>query len=102
MVLVSYSQFREYLEKEADENQPKILDELVILGDRDFFEYTSEQAKTELLEIIKSIKQVYLGHRKKEIEKLISDLEKNNGSKDEIRNLMDEFKILSDESRELS
>ena len=97
----SYSQFRDYLEKEADQNQPKILDELVILGDRDFFEYDNEQAKTELIEIIKNIKQVYLGQRKKEIEKLIMELEKNNGSKEEIRNLMDEFKILSDESREL-
>ncbi len=98
----SYSQFRDYLEKEADQNQPKILDELVILGDRDFFEYDNEQARAELIEIIKNIKQSYLGQRKKEIEKLILELEKNNGSKDEIKSLMDEFKILSDEARELS
>lgn len=97
----SYSQFRDYLEKEADQNQPKILDELVILGDRDYFEYDNEQARAEIIEIIKNIKQAYLGIRKKEIEKLILELEKNNGSKDEIKNLMDEFKILSDELREL-
>ena len=97
----SYSRFRDYLEKEADQNQPKILDELVILGDRDFFEYDNEQARAEIIEIIKNIKQAYLGQRKKEIEKLILELEKNDGAKEEIRNLMDEFKILSDESREL-
>ncbi|MDA3839734.1 MAG: DNA primase [Patescibacteria group bacterium] len=97
----SYSQFRDYLEKEADQNQPKILDELVILGDRDFFEYDNEKARAELIEIIKNIKQSYLSQRKKEIEKLIQELEKNNEGKDEIKGLMDEFKILSDESREL-
>lgn len=97
----SYSNFRDYLEKEADQNQPKILDELVILGDRDFFEYDNEKARAEIIEIIKNIKQSYLTQRKKEIEKLVQELEKNNGSKEEIKNLMDEFKILSDESREL-
>jgi len=97
----SYSNFREYLEKEAEQNQPKILDELVILGDRDFYEYDTEKAKEELMEIIRNIKQSYLSQRKREIEKLIQDLEKNNGSEEEIKALMDEFKILSDESREL-
>jgi len=97
----SYRNFRDYLEKEADQNQPKTLDELVILGDRDFFEYDNEMARAEILEIIKNIKQAYLVQRKKEIEKLVQELEKNKGSEDEIKNLMDEFKILSDESREL-
>ncbi|PLX21281.1 DNA primase [Candidatus Parcubacteria bacterium] len=98
----NYSGFREYLEKESDQDQPKKLDELVVLGDRDFFEQNNDFAKREIISIIQNIKRVYLNNRRTEIQKMITDLERNGGNKEEIKGLMDEFKSLSDQISEIS
>jgi hypothetical protein len=81
-------------------DQLKLLDQLVILGDRDFYDLGSDDAKKEIVKIILYIKDIYFSARKGELEKLIIQAEKD---KDEelVKGLIEELKILTDESSQL-
>lgn len=87
-----------------DNNKDKIdqlnaLDRLVLLADKDFYDYNQEQAKEEIIKIIITLKKYYLANRLKEITKLIAQTEKE-GGEDKLKNLMEEFKALTEEIRE--
>jgi DNA primase len=87
--------------REQDKNtQLKLLDMLVLLGDRDFYEYDSEAAKNEAIKLIMELKKIYLLKRKKEIEKLIPQAERENDD-EKIKILMEEFQSLGEELREI-
>ncbi len=88
-------------ENQESENQLLLLlDKLVILGDKDFYDYEVSQAKNEIIKAITSLKKYYLGERREEIKKLIAQAE-NQGDESYLKNLLEEFKVLSDEIREL-
>ncbi len=92
-------------EEEGGNNRDKIdqlhtLDRLVLLADKDFYDYNQEQAKEEIIKIIITLKKYYLANRLKEITKLIAQTEKE-GEEDRLKNLMEEFKALAEEMREL-
>lgn len=76
--------------------QISLLDSIALLGDRDFYDYNNEQAKNEIIKIVVGLKRYYLINRRKEIEKLIVEVEQN-GDKEHIKGLMEEFKALTDE-----
>jgi DNA primase len=77
-----------------------LLDRLALLGDKDFYNYTAEQAKSEVIKITVSLKKYYLTNRRKEIKKLIAQAEKE-GNEEHIKGLMEEFKALTDEIQEV-
>jgi hypothetical protein len=77
-------------------DQLKLLDKLVILGDKEFYDLDPEKVKKEVVNIIKSLKTAFIHHRKKEIEGLIAESERK-GESDRVEELMKELKALSDE-----
>jgi DNA primase len=81
-------------------DQLKLLDQLVILGDRDYYDFDNDAAKKETVNIILAIKEIYYSKRKKEIEKLISQAEKE-GDKEAVNGLIEESQILSEELKRL-
>jgi len=103
--LINYKNYRNWLESESknqkENNQLKLLDKLVILGDEEFYNFQEDQAKKELINITLYLKKNYLISRMREIERLISQSEKEKNV-DETKELLEEFKVLSDELKEIS
>jgi len=103
--LIDYENYRNWLEQEnenqKENNQLRLLDKLVILGDEEFYNFQEDQAKKELINITLYLKKNYLISRMREIERLISQSEKDKNL-DETKELLEEFKVLSDELKELS
>ena len=103
--LIDYENYRNWLAEENknqdENNQLKLLEKLVILGDEEFYDFQEEQVKRELIKIISYLKKNYLLLRMREIEKLISQSEKEKNI-DATKELLEEFKVLSDELKELS
>ena len=89
------------------DNQPdnykclNLLDRLVLLADKDFYDYSEEQVKVEIINIVAALRVNYLNNRRRETAKSIAALEKENISGQEkngkLKNLMEEFKILTEE-----
>jgi DNA primase len=88
----------------ADEASPDILvrhlDKLALLADRDYYNFEIEQSRNEAIRIVMFLKKYYLAIRMREIEKLVSQAEKNKDT-EQAKVLMAEFKILSDEFRNI-
>jgi len=114
-VKIDYNEFKSWLENEfiitedskthqetnsIGDSQLKLLDKLVLLGDKDFYDLDNEQAKNEVIKIIIILKKYYLMSRMKEIEKLIAQSEKE-GDEGKVKELMEELKTLGDEMREV-
>lgn len=109
---IDYKDFKSWLKqnKETKEevsraeaghlNEEQALDRLMLLADKDFYEFNLDQAKAEIIKIITVLKKYYLSGRLKEITKLIAQTEKE-GSERELNNLMEEFKSLTEELREM-
>ncbi|MBU2081677.1 DNA primase [Patescibacteria group bacterium] len=110
---INYRDFSDWMIKQREEfNQAQLaecvsrLNKLVILADKDFYEYDIEQIKAEIINIINVLKKSYLSNRLKEITKLISQVEKTgenfNNREGELKSLMEEFQTLTEEIEELS
>lgn len=101
---VSYGGLKQWFEnsevQEDKDGQLTLLDKLALLGDKDFFDFEIEQAKNEAIKIAVTLKKYYLLNRRKEINKLIAQAEQE-GNEDYIKNLMEEFKQLTDEIMEV-
>jgi DNA primase len=89
------------LEKNEKESQLSLLNRLAFLGDRDYYNFDSTEAKNELIGSVHYLKERHLKSRMKEIEQLIADSERRQDEQAS-RDLMEEFKLLSEELRELS
>ncbi|MBU4257002.1 DNA primase [Patescibacteria group bacterium] len=77
------------------------LGRLMLLADKDFYNYSQEQAQNEIIKIAAILKRRYLAGRLKEITKLIAQIEKENQSDERLKDLMEEFKALSEEIQEV-
>ena len=107
-LVINYEDFRAFLDSgiageenlNIDYNQPRQLDKLVLLADRDYYELDFEMAKNEAITIITALRKSSLTKRMREVERLIADKEKQ-ADKQAVEELMEEFKLLSDEIREL-
>ncbi len=69
------------------------------MADKDFYDYSHEQAQNEIIKIIAILKEHYLAGRMKEITKLITDIEEENKNDERLKGLMEEFKTLMEEMR---
>lgn len=78
-----------------------LLDRLVLLADKDLYDYTEERARSEIINIAAALRLNYLHNRRRKIARLIAALEKENVSgpdkEEKLKNLMEEFKSLSEE-----
>ncbi len=91
----------ERLNYENLNDQLAIVDKLVLLGDKEYFDYDFNSAKAEMIRIIILLKKAFLGKKMKDIEARIARSESSNDEKTS-RELMKELKLLSDEFRELT
>ena len=98
---VNYEDFRNWLSSQKDglENEGlfRLLEKIVILGEKDFFGLEGDKAKNEVIKIVIALKESYLSVRKKEIGRLIQELEREGRTAEAIK-LMEELKRLSDET----
>ncbi|MDD5290749.1 MAG: DNA primase [Patescibacteria group bacterium] len=88
------------LAEDAGDVRIKLLDRLVLLGDKDFYDLDEEKARGETIKIVMALKKCYLTRRMKEIERTIAHCEEE-GEGGKARELMEELKMLSDEIREV-
>ncbi len=89
---IDYDSFRLYL-KEQDQGAEKRLEVLLLLGEKDFYNYDSTQAKKEIVNIITELKKIARKHRIKRLQESISRAEKEN-KKEELNKLMQELQDL--------
>ncbi len=85
---------------EPRHNQLKLLNKLVILGEKDYYHLEENQAKQEITQILVELKKSYITQRMKEIERTISEAERE-GERERSQELMTELKKLSQELNEL-
>jgi len=81
-------------------NLEELVNILLLLADKDFYELDINKAKIELNKIINQIKRKYLTKKMLSIESQLSFAEKNNENQ-EIKKLSEEFKSVSEEMRNL-
>jgi DNA primase len=99
-----YDDFHKYL-TENEAGLENLLDKLTLLGEKDFYAYTQDGAKLEIIKIILELKK-YSYHKKiKQIEKAIiaTEREKNQevGGGANMERLMEELKSATDELKKL-
>jgi DNA primase len=98
--LFNYSDFRQWLEKN-NQTCGEHLDKLVILAERDFFQYDAGQADGQVKAIIKQLKQSYLSERLRAVTRLIGEMEADSQAEpQELASLLTEFNHLSRELAE--
>lgn len=104
-----FNQFRQWFlanenqEKTGSENEPNqsnFLNRLVILGDEEYHQMETDEARQEAIKLFTLLKKSYLSQRMRDVEKMISEAEKNNDEA-AVDNLMQEFQLLADEMREM-
>jgi len=97
---ISNQQVSESINEKSENSQLAILNKLALLGDKDFFDYDIDKARNEAIKISLELKKYYLSKRRKEIKKLITEAEETE-NENYMEGLMEEFKALSDEIRDL-
>jgi hypothetical protein len=100
---ISYADFRDWLMRQnkglGKEGLFRLLDKIIILGEKDFFGLEADKAKSEIIKIVGFLKESFLSLRKKEIGRLICDLEKEGNVPEAVR-LMGELKRMGDENQD--
>jgi len=97
---LDYENFRFYLEEQGEESE-KLLDKLVLLAEKDFYDFDNNQAKREIIKILVDLKKYGCQRKIKKLEKLIAQAEKSQ-EKEELVVLMDELKSLTDQLKEIN
>ncbi|MEA3463528.1 MAG: DNA primase [Patescibacteria group bacterium] len=113
---INYQDFKDCLAQNIDDkkddkkkdSQPQVLhqsaeqaiDMLALLADKDFYNYSQEQAKDEIIRIIITLKKSYLADKLREITKLIAQTEEE-GDEIKLKDLMEKFKGLTEEMGEI-
>ncbi len=94
---LDYTGFREYLVSEGG-LQAEILDRLVLLGEKDFYSYATENVQAEIIKILVELKKYYLQRQIFAAQKAMAEAEKN-GETDKINKILEELKVLTDLQR---
>jgi DNA primase len=93
---LDYGEFRVYLEEQEADDE-KLLDKLILLGEKDFYDFDVNQAKSEIIKIIIELRKFGYQKKIKNLEKIITTAEKEGRQADlevlmlELKNLMDEI-----------
>ncbi len=102
---INYLDLKEWLANPDGQSESykclSLLDRLVLLADKDFYEYSTEQAKAEMINIAAALRVNCLNNRRRQVGRLIATVEQENSSlaekTDKAKNLMEEYKALTDE-----
>jgi len=97
---LEYEAFRVYL-AEAGAEEEKILDKLILLGEKDFYDYEPGQVKAEIIKIVVDLKKFGWQKKIKHLEKMIAVAEQS-GENTELELLMTELKSLTDQLRAIN
>jgi DNA primase len=98
----NYNDFKSWISTEFGDNenirgdQFANLDKLVILGDKEFSDIETIDAKAEIIRLFTSLKKIYFKAEMYSLERKISELEKK-GNKEELHLVLEELKKMSDE-----
>jgi len=96
----SYEAFHKYLEN--DDNLLKLLDRLLLLGEKEFYNHTLEEARQEAIKISLELKRHFYQKKIKSLEKEISMLEKlDNFDEAKMTELMESLKNATLELKKL-
>ena len=68
----------------------------MLLADKDFFDFTEDKIKNEIINLIKELKKNMLNQKLKQVQQLLSEAEKNKDQK-QIEELAKDFSILSEQ-----
>jgi len=90
---LSYENFRVFLAEEGGASE-KILDKLVLLGEKDFYDYSPAQVKAEIIKIIAELKKYRRQRQVQALQQAIARAEKS-GDKDGLDVLMDELRAIT-------
>jgi DNA primase len=100
---INYQEFRNWLNRQSEalnrEGLFRLLEKIVILGDKDFNSLESDKAKNEVIKMIIALKDNFFSARRLEISNLIQESERE-GRDDEVRRLMSELSRLAEEAAE--
>lgn len=106
---IDFHQFSDWIKSQAElnkkggsesDNQLNFIERLVILSDKDYSDLEKDQVKKEFVNIIISLKKIYLNKRMKELETYISELEKK-GEKERVKALFEDLRSLNEEKKSL-
>ncbi len=97
---LDYADFRLYLETEGD-NDEKILDKLILLGEKDFYNFEPSAARSEIIKIIVELKKYGCQKKIKKLERLIALAEKE-GRQADLEILMGDLMSLTDEIKKIN
>lgn len=107
--VLTYNEFKQWLIQETGKNnndQLAILDKLVILGDKDYYDQEIEEIKVQTIQIRKELSRHFLKNRMLELEQEISRIENSSKLSEEksadVQNLMEEFRSLSEELKRVN
>jgi len=90
---LNYDDFRLYLEEQGNGDE-KLLDKLILLGEKDFYNFEQSQVKAEVANIIGELKKYGRQKKIKKIQRAIARAEKE-GKKEDIETLMHDLKDLT-------
>ncbi|MFA6171614.1 MAG: DNA primase [Patescibacteria group bacterium] len=107
-----YEDFKNWLKNQKEGEKTGELDDLTasldhlsLLGERDYYNLETEEARKEILKISLELKRSYFDSRLKEIKKLITEAEispkQKEGKEKEMLVLLNEFKSLNEEKRKI-
>jgi DNA primase len=94
-----YSEFEKILSF-LEPNLATKISTLMLLADKDFFDYTPEKISQELIEIVKSLKKHYISQKLKQIQQLLNQAEKDKNAK-QIEELSHDFSSLTQQINNL-
>ena len=97
---IEYTTFHSYL-SEIGQAEEKLLDKLILIGEKDFYNYEVEHVKSEIIKIIIELKKYTYQKKIKQIEKLLVESEKKDTGEETVK-LMMELKNLTDEIKKIN
>jgi DNA primase len=90
---IDYANFRLYL-TEAGHSEEQFLDKLILLGEKDFYNYEPAQVKSEVANIIIELKRFSKQKKLQKIQRAMAQAEKN-GNNEELLKLTEDLKNLT-------
>jgi len=100
VAILDYKAFHAYLD-ENGQGEEKLLEKLILLGEKDFYNYETAQVKSEIIKIIIELKKYSYQKEIKKIEKQLLESEKKGEEANTIK-LMDELKNLTDKIKKIN
>jgi DNA primase len=81
--------------------QAALLDRLSLLAEKEYYQFTTEIAKAELIRLARELKKNFLAHELKKVEARLA-LAEQEKQIEQMQSLLQEFKILSEELRDIT